>query len=414
MKMDDTIFLFLCTLLVWLMTPGLSLFYGGLVQSKNVLNTVMQSMAAMIIVTFTWITFGFTLSFGTGNDLIGNFDFMGLQHVGFAINQDLSPHVPFALFMLYQMMFCTIAVSILSGSIAERMRFIPFTIFIIIWVIVIYSPVAHWVWGGGWIGKLGALDYAGGTVVHITSGVSGLILAIMIGNGKKIEKIQPHNLLITLIGGILVWMGWYGFNTGSAYSLNDVALASFVNTVIAASGGAFSWLVLEYIVTKKLSLLGLLSGVLAGLVAITPAAGYVSYLNAYIISICGGIACYFVINIIKEKFKYNDTLDAFGIHGVGGVVGAVLTGVFQSHAVNGDIDNGLVYTGNIHAVLVQLIAVVVVVIYTILLTWVIGKVLQKLMPLATTEEEDKTGLDEIVHGEKAYFYGELNKLNKRY
>ncbi|PNZ70756.1 ammonium transporter [Staphylococcus croceilyticus] len=414
MKMDDTIFLFLCTLLVWLMTPGLSLFYGGLVQSKNVLNTVMQSMAAMIIVTFTWITFGFTLSFGTGNDLIGNLDFLGLQHVGFAINQDLSPHVPFALFMLFQMMFCTIAVSILSGSIAERMRFIPFTIFIIIWVIVIYSPVAHWVWGGGWIGKLGALDYAGGTVVHITSGVSGLILAIMIGNGKKIEKIQPHNLLITLIGGILVWMGWYGFNTGSAYSLNDVALASFVNTVIAARGGAFSWLVLEYIVTKKLSLLGLLSGVLAGLVAITPAAGYVSYLNAYIISICGGIACYFVINIIKEKFKYNDTLDAFGIHGVGGVVGAVLTGVFQSHAVNGDIDNGLVYTGNIHAVLVQLIAVVVVVIYTILLTWVIGKVLQKLMPLATTEEEDKTGLDEIVHGEKAYFYGELNKLNKRY
>lgn len=414
MKMDDTIFLFLCTLLVWLMTPGLSLFYGGLVQSKNVLNTVMQSMAAMIIVTFTWITFGFTLSFGTGNDLIGNLDFLGLQHVGFAINQDLSPHVPFALFMLFQMMFCTIAVSILSGSIAERMRFIPFTIFIIIWVIVIYSPVAHWVWGGGWIGKLGALDYAGGTVVHITSGVSGLILAIMIGNGKKIEKIQPHNLLITLIGGILVWMGWYGFNTGSAYSLNDVALASFVNTVIAASGGAFSWLVLEYIVTKKLSLLGLLSGVLAGLVAITPAAGYVSYLNAYIISICGGIACYFVINIIKEKFKYNDTLDAFGIHGVGGVVGAVLTGVFQSHAVNGDIDNGLVYAGNIHAVLVQLIAVVVVVIYTILLTWVIGKVLQKLMPLATTEEEDETGLDEIVHGEKAYFYGELNKLNKRY
>lgn len=185
MKMDDTIFLFLCTLLVWIMTPGLSLFYGGLVQSKNVLNTVMQSMAAMVIVTFTWVALGFSLSFGTGNALIGNFDLIGLQHVGFAVNDQLSPHIPFALFMLFQMMFCTIAVSILSGSIAERMKFFPFIIFIFLWVILIYSPVAHWVWGGGWIQQLGALDYAGGTVVHITSGLSGLILAIMIGNGKN-------------------------------------------------------------------------------------------------------------------------------------------------------------------------------------------------------------------------------------
>ena len=195
-------------------------------------------------------------------------------------------------------------------------------------MILIYSPVAHWVWGGGWIQQFGALDYAGGTVVHITSGLSGLILAIMIGNGK-IEKIQPHNLLITLIGGILVWIGWYGFNTGSAYTLNDVALTSFVNTIIAASGGAFSWLVVEYCITKKLSLLGLLSGVLAGLVDITPAAGYVSYFSAFIISFAGGIVCYLVINVIKVKYKYNDTLDAFGIHGAGGIVGAILTGVFN-------------------------------------------------------------------------------------
>lgn len=414
MKMDDIIFLFLCTLLVWIMTPGLSLFYGGLVQSKNVLNTVMQSMAAMVIVTFTWVTLGFSLSFGTGNALIGNFDLIGLQHVGFAINDQLSPHIPFALFMLFQMMFCTIAVSILSGSIAERMKFFPFIIFIFLWVILIYSPVAHWVWGGGWIQQLGALDYAGGTVVHITSGLSGLILAIMIGNGKKIEKIQPHNLLITLIGGILVWIGWYGFNTGSAYTLNDVGLTSFVNTIIAASGGAFSWLVVEYCITKKLSLLGLLSGVLAGLVAITPASGYVSYFSAFIISFAGGIACYLVINVIKVKYKYNDTLDAFGIHGAGGIVGAILTGVFQSHHVNNDVSNGLIYTGDVHSILIQILAVVVVMCYTIILTWIIGKILQKIMPIATTEEEDKAGLDQLVHGEKAYFYGELNKLNKRY
>ena len=414
MKMDDTIFLFLCTLLVWIMTPGLSLFYGGLVQSKNVLNTVMQSMATMVIVTFTWVVLGFSLSFGTGNALIGNFDLIGLQHVGFAVNDQLSPHIPFALFMLFQMMFCTIAVSILSGSIAERMKFFPFIIFIFLWVILIYSPVAHWVWGGGWIQQLGALDYAGGTVVHITSGLSGLILAIMIGNGKKIEKIKPHNLLITLIGGILVWIGWYGFNTGSAYTLNDVALTSFVNTIIAASGGAFSWLVVEYCITKKLSLLGLLSGVLAGLVAITPAAGYVSYFSAFIISFAGGIVCYLVINVIKVKYKYNDTLDAFGIHGAGGIVGAILTGVFQSQHVNNDVSNGLIYTGDVHSVLIQILAVVVVLCYTIVLTWIIGKILQKIMPIATTEEEDKAGLDQLVHGEKAYFYGELNKLNKRY
>lgn len=414
MKMDDTIFLFLCTLLVWIMTPGLSLFYGGLVQSKNVLNTVMQSMATMVIVTFTWVVLGFSLSFGTGNALIGNFDLIGLQHVGFAVNDQLSPHIPFALFMLFQMMFCTIAVSILSGSIAERMKFFPFIIFIFLWVILIYSPVAHWVWGGGWIQQLGALDYAGGTVVHITSGLSGLILAIMIGNGKKIEKIKPHNLLITLIGGILVWIGWYGFNTGSAYTLNDVALTSFVNTIIAASGGAFSWLVVEYCITKKLSLLGLLSGVLAGLVAITPAAGYVSYFSAFIISFAGGIVCYLVINVIKVKYKYNDTLDAFGIHGAGGIVGAILTGVFQSQHVNNDVSNGLIYTGDVHSVLIQILAVIVVLCYTIVLTWIIGKILQKIMPIATTEEEDKAGLDQLVHGEKAYFYGELNKLNKRY
>lgn len=414
MKMDDTIFLFLCTLLVWIMTPGLSLFYGGLVQSKNVLNTVMQSMAAMVIVTFTWVVLGFSLSFGTGNALIGNFDLIGLQHVGFAVNDQLSPHIPFALFMLFQMMFCTIAVSILSGSIAERMKFFPFIIFIFLWVILIYSPVAHWVWGGGWIQQLGALDYAGGTVVHITSGLSGLILAIMIGNGKKIEKIKPHNLLITLIGGILVWIGWYGFNTGSAYTLNDVALTSFVNTIIAASGGAFSWLVVEYCITKKLSLLGLLSGVLAGLVAITPTAGYVSYFSAFIISFAGGIVCYLVINVIKVKYKYNDTLDAFGIHGAGGIVGAILTGVFQSQHVNNDVSNGLIYTGDVHSVLIQILAVIVVLCYTIVLTWIIGKILQKIMPIATTEEEDKAGLDQLVHGEKAYFYGELNKLNKRY
>ena len=226
MNMNDTIFLFLCTLLVWLMTPGLSLFYGGLVQSKNALNTVMQSMVAIVIVTFVWIMIGFSLSFDGGSQWIGGLKFLGLHHVGFETSKTLSPHIPLSLFMLFQMMFCTIAVSILSGSIAEKMRFIPYLIFVSLWVLLIYSPVAHWVWGGGWISKIGAIDYAGGTVVHITSGVSGLVLGIMIGIGKKKEKHTPHNLLITLIGGILVWLGWYGFNVGSAFTFDHIAMIS--------------------------------------------------------------------------------------------------------------------------------------------------------------------------------------------
>lgn len=284
MNLNDTIFMFLCTLLVWLMTPGLSLFYGGLVQSKNALNTVMQSMAAIVLVTFVWITVGFTISFGNGNLWFGNWEYTFLNHVGFATQEDISPHIPFALFMLFQMMFCTIAISILSGSIAEKMKFIPYLLFVVIWTALVYSPVAHWVWGGGWINKLGVLDFAGGTVVHITSGVSGLVLAIMIGKGNKHSESTPHNLIITLIGGIFVWIGWYGFNVGSAFTFDKIAMLAFTNTVISASAGSIGWLILEYIFKKTTSLLGLLLGALAGLVVITPAAGYVTYLSATIMA----------------------------------------------------------------------------------------------------------------------------------
>ena len=221
-----------------------------------------------------------------------------------------------------------------------------------LWVLLIYSPVAHWVWGGGWISKIGAIDYAGGTVVHITSGVSGLVLGIMIGIGKKKET-YSHNLLITLIGGILVWLGWYGFNVGSAFTFDHIAMIS-LNTVIGASAGAFGWLIFEYILKKTTSLLGLLSGALSGLVAITPAAGYVSYMSAMIIAIIGGICCYIVINLIKVKLQYNDALDAFGIHGVGGILGAVLTGVFQSHQINSAVQNGFIYTADFKVVVIQL------------------------------------------------------------
>ncbi|HDG1030091.1 TPA: ammonium transporter [Staphylococcus aureus] len=376
MNFNDTIFMFLCTLLVWLMTPGLSLFYGGLVQSKNALNTVMQSMAAIVLVTFVWITVGFTISFGNGNLWFGNWEYTFLNHVGFATQEDISPHIPFALFMLFQMMFCTIAISILSGSIAEKMKFIPYLLFVVIWTALVYSPVAHWVWGGGWINKLGVLDFAGGTVVHITSGVSGLVLAIMIGKGNKHSESTPHNLIITLIGGIFVWIGWYGFNVGSAFTFDNIAMLAFTNTVI------------------------------------TPAAGYVTYLSATIMAMIGGICCYIVINYIKVKLKYHDALDAFGIHGVGGIIGAVLTAFFQSKKANPDIENGFIYTGDIHIVLVQILCVTAVVIFSIVMTFIIAKVIKLITPLSVTEQETNIGLDKIVHGEHAYFEGELNRFNK--
>ncbi|MGP5092967.1 ammonium transporter [Staphylococcus equorum] len=412
MNMNDTLFLFLCTLLVWLMTPGLSLFYGGLVQSKNVLNTVMQSMSAIVVVTFAWVILGFSLSFGPGNTIIGDFTYLGLKQVGFNTQDDIATHIPIALFMLFQLMFCTIAVSILSGSIAEKMKFIPYLIFVFLWVLLVYSPVAHWVWGGGWIHKLGAIDYAGGTVVHITSGVSGLVLALMIGAGKNFDKRPPHNLIITLVGGIFVWVGWYGFNVGSALTFNDIAMTSFVNTVLAASAGSLGWLFIEYIMKKTTSLIGMLSGMLAGLVAITPSAGFVDYMSAIVIALVGGVSCYFAINYIKVKLKYNDALDAFGIHGIGGIIGAILTGIFQSHKVNDEIVNGLLFGGNLQTIWAQLIAVFVTVVFSGCLTFLIAKGITLFSALGTDKVEEVNGLDYVVHGERAYFSGELNKFNK--
>nr|WP_232167632.1 hypothetical protein [Staphylococcus simulans] len=278
---------------------------------------------------------------------------------------------------------------------------------------MVYSPVAHWVWGGGWIDRLGAIDYAGGTVVHISSGVSGLVLAMMIGTGRTFDKRPPHNLVISLIGAIMVWLGWYGFNAGSAYTFNAIAMTAFVNTVLGASAGALSWMAMEYLTKRTTSLVGMLSGVLAGLVTITPAAGYVHLISALILSGIGGIGCFFTINYIKVKLNYNDALDAFGLHGIGGIIGALLTGVFQSHQINSKIADGLLLGGNWYAVVVQFIAVAVTLLFSGIMTFLIAKIIGRFSELGTTEDEEEVGLDYIQHGERAYFYGELNKLNHR-
>lgn len=398
----DTLLLFLCTLLVWLMTPGLALFYGGLVQSKNVLNTSMHSIAAIVVVTFTWVILGFSLSFGGSNLWIGDFSFIGLSNVGFEPNPAFSETVPFALYMLFQLTFCTISVSILTGSVAERMKFGPFIVFMALWVLLVYSPVAHWVWGGGWIHSIGAIDFAGGTVVHISSGVSGLVLALLLGSRKPDNKKPPHNLVITMIGAILVWFGWFGFNTGSALTFDSIAMFAFVNTVLASTAGIAGWNFVEWIMKGKVSLVGTLSGMLAGLVVITPAAGFVTYFGALALGLIGGAICFFAITKIKVLLNYDDALDAFGLHGIGGIVGAIGTGVFQTNAVNPDIANGLLAGGGFIPLLVQIIAVTATILFSAVMTFCIARTISIFTTLRTDDKEELEGLDNVFHGEAAY------------
>ncbi|SFK73151.1 ammonium transporter [Salinicoccus halodurans] len=398
----DTLLLFLCTLLVWLMTPGLALFYGGLVQSKNVLNTSMHSIAAIVVVTFTWVILGFSLSFGGSNLWIGDFSFIGLSNVGFEPNPAFSETVPFALYMVFQLTFCTISVSILTGSVAERMKFGPFIVFMALWVLLVYSPVAHWVWGGGWIHSIGAIDFAGGTVVHISSGVSGLVLALLLGSRKPDNKKPPHNLVITMIGAILVWFGWFGFNTGSALTFDSIAMFAFVNTVLASTAGIAGWNFVEWIMKGKISLVGTLSGMLAGLVVITPAAGFVTYFGALALGLIGGAICFFAITKIKVLLNYDDALDAFGLHGIGGIVGAIGTGVFQTNAVNPDIANGLLAGGGFIPLLVQIIAVTATILFSAVMTFCIARTISIFTTLRTDDKEELEGLDNVFHGEAAY------------
>ncbi|MCC4723509.1 ammonium transporter [Salinicoccus sp. RF5] len=400
----DTIFIFLCTLLVWLMTPGLALFYGGLVQSKNVLNTSMHSLAAIVVVTFVWVGLGFSLSFGGSNLFIGDLSYIGLTGVGYEANAAFSETIPFALYMLFQLTFCTIAVSILTGSVAERMKFGPFLLFMALWVILVYSPVAHWVWGGGWIHSIGAIDFAGGTVVHISSGVSGLVLALMLGSRKPDNKKPPHNLVITMVGAILVWFGWFGFNAGSALTFDAIAMSAFTNTVLASTAGIAGWVMVERFTKGKVSLIGTLSGMLAGLVAITPAAGFVTYGGAMALGLLGGAICFFAITKLKVLLNYDDALDAFGLHGIGGIVGAIGTGILQTSAVNPGIADGLLSGGGVTPVMAQLAAVSATILFSAVMTYGIAKGISLFTTLRTDEKEELDGLDVVIHGEKAYEY----------
>ena len=398
----DTGFILISAALVLLMTPALALFYGGMSRKKNVLNTMMMSFIILGIVTVQWVLCGYSIAFGTDiKSLVGSLDLVGLKGVG--LDPFPGTAIPHAVFMVFQMMFALITAALISGAVAERMRFGAYVLFILVWTTVVYDPLAHWVWGGGWLFNLGALDFAGGTVVHISSGVSALVACIVLGKRKGYgsELMIPHNLPMTVLGAALLWFGWFGFNAGSALGANAIAANAFVTTQIATGAAILSWAIVEWIRHGKPTMLGAASGCIAGLVAITPACGFVTPLSALIMGLLVSPICYFAVSELKHRLNYDDSLDAFGIHGVGGTFGAIATGVFASPVANPAITGGLL-SGNPHQLVVQLISVVATIILAALATFVILKVIGAIMPIRVSEEEEEAGLDFTEHGEDAY------------
>jgi Amt family ammonium transporter len=400
----DIAWMLVATGLVLLMTPALALFYGGMVRAKNVLSTFMHSFFALGIVTIVWIVVGYSLAFApTNGGLIGGLDYAFLQNVGL----ETKGTIPHLLFMAFQLMFAIITPALISGAFAERVKFSAYALFTAVWVIFVYCPIAHWVWGpGGWLLERGALDFAGGTVVHLASGVSALVFAIVLGRrvGWPARKAMPHNLTLTLLGAGLLWFGWFGFNAGSSLAANGLAALALVNTHIAAATGAFAWAAIEWSHLKKPSSLGVASGLVAGLVAITPAAGFVGPMPAALIGLCAGVACYGGV-LLKHRFKYDDALDAFGVHGIGGALGAILTGVFASTAWNEAGRDGLM-RGNVGLVFEQLLAVGAAAAYASLVTFGALKLIDRVIGLRPAKDIEQEGLDGVLHGEEAYTLGD--------
>mgnify|MGYP000867188530 FL=1 len=397
----DTVFVLISAALVMIMTPGLALFYSGMVRGKNTLNSTLHSFSALAVISIQWILIGYTLCFGTDiGGIIGGFNFAGLKGVGFAPNAAYAATIPQQVYMLFQLMFAIITPALISGSIAERMKFIPWVVFVLLWTTLVYDPIAHWVWGtGGWLKNLGALDFAGGNVVHISSGVSGLVAALMLGRRKNVGK--PSNLPMTCLGAAILWFGWYGFNAGSALAINDVAVNAFITTNTSAASAAISWSICELLYRKKVTSLGVASGIVAGLVAITPAAGFVSPLASILIGLVGGAICYTSVTFVKAKFGYDDALDAFGCHGIGGIWGGIATGIFAWKAINSAGASGLIH-GNPKLVLIQLIAVLSSVVYSAVVTFIIIKVIKAVSDIRVTDKDEQIGLDVTEHGEEAY------------
>jgi Amt family ammonium transporter len=406
--------------LVLMMTgPGLALFYGGLVRKKNVLGTMMQSFAMMAVITVLWAIVGYSLAFGTGNGFIGGFHNAFLRGVGLQPDVDYAATIPLQTFMVYQLMFAIITPALITGAFAERMKFSAMVLFLILWSLFVYDPMAHMVWGKGGLlnaslgGRFPTLDFAGGTVVHVSSGVSALVCALYLGKRLGYPKLAmpPHSVVLSFIGACLLWVGWFGFNAGSALAAGGLATSAFVATHFGAAAAAIGWSAAEWMRNGKPSALGAISGAVAGLVAITPAAGFVSPMSALVIGLIAGVFCFWMVTKVKSRFGYDDSLDAFGVHGAGGTIGALLTGIFASSVINpifkdanGNVLPSGLFEGNAHQLLNQFVGVAIAWVLGVVGTLILLKIVDKLVGLRVTEEQETQGLDLSQHGEEGYYW----------
>ena len=407
MNTGDTAWVLIASALVLGMTiPGLAFFYGGLVRRKNVLSILMQCFIITCVISLQWVLFGYSLAFGpdTGLGIIGSLKWAGLNFVGGQPNADYAATIPHQVFMIFQAMFAIITPALIIGAFAERMKFSAFLIFTVLWATLVYDPLAHWVWGtGGWLRNLGALDFAGGIVVHVSSGISALTLALLLGKrcGYAQQPFRPHNLPFTVLGAALLWFGWFGFNAGSALGANELAANAFVTTHIAAASAGLAWALIEWWHHGAPTILGAATGVVAGLVAITPACGFVNPMNAIFIGILVALFCYIAVVMIKSRLGYDDSLDAFGVHGVGGIWGTLATGLFAEKAVNAAGADGLFF-GNANLFLVQLMLVIIVPLFAAAMTWIIFKAVDALVGMRVEKQDEIVGLDLTQQSESAY------------
>ena len=398
----DTAWVLISAALVFVMTPGLAFFYGGMVRSKNVLTTIMQSFFIVAMISVEWVILGYAMTFGTDiNGFIGSLDKIGLAGVGLNVLENGT--IPELAFVAFQCMFAVITPALITGAFAERMRFAAFAVLILLWAIFVYNPMAHWGWGGGFLSQLGALDFAGGLVIHILSGVSGLTICILLGKRRGYGQFAmlPHNLPMTVLGAALLWFGWFGFNAGSALGANGLAANAFVTTQAAAAAATVSWVLVEWYRNGKPTILGAASGCIAGLVAITPAAGFVKPMPALAIGLIGGIVCYFAVAVLKEKLGYDDSLDAFGVHGIGGTWGSIATGLWATTEVNPAGADGLFY-GETHLLFAQVVSVIVAYALAIVGTYILFQIVSHFMKVRADETEEIAGLDVVEHGERGY------------
>ncbi len=406
MNSGDTAWVLMASALVLLMTiPGLAFFYGGLVRRKNVLSILMQCFIIVCVISLQWVLFGYSLAFGPDfHGLIGNLDWAGLSGVGAAPNPDYAKTIPHSVFMIFQAMFAIITPALIIGAYAERVKFPAFLLFTLLWATFVYDPLAHWVWGmGGWLKAMGGLDFAGGIVVHVSSGISALVLALLLGKrvGYNHKPIRPHNLPFTVLGAALLWFGWFGFNAGSALAADGLAANAFVTTHTATAAAGLTWALIEWWHNGTPTILGAATGAVAGLVAVTPACGFVNPMNAMFIGIIVAFVCYTAVAVIKGKLGYDDSLDAFGVHGVGGTVGTIATGLFAEKAVNAAGADGLLF-GNLHQFGVQFLMLVVTIAFAAIMTFIIFKIVDAIIGMRVEENNEIIGLDLTQQSEAAY------------